>query len=118
MGGFLMRLIWTPRRIDMGWNEGYQLLEETVIRVYDLGKLDEPMVEALLEPYRGSDIDSGGSRDLRTKDGKSMKEVVCEAWGIQLPPRPPLGVDDPEGDTYGAAVYEGFRAIEKEFGFW
>lgn len=72
----------------MGWNEGYRLLEETVIRVYDLGKLDKLMVIALFEPYRGSDIDSGGSCDLRTKDGKSMEEVVCEAWGTPFPPRP------------------------------
>lgn len=44
----------------MGWNEGYRLLEETVIGVYNLGKLDKSMVAALFEPYRGTDIDSGG----------------------------------------------------------
>lgn len=81
----------------MGWNEGYRLLEETVIGVYNLGKLDKPMVIALFEPYRGRDIDSGGSRGLRTKDGKTMEEVVCEAWGVVLPPRPP---DDNDGDAY------------------
>lgn len=102
----------------MGWNEGYSLLEETVIRVYDLGKLDKTMVIALFEPYRGRDIDSGGSRGLRTKDGKTMEEVVCEAWGIPLPPRPPLGVIDPDGEIYGRAIYEGFKSVEKEFGFW
>lgn len=102
----------------MGWNEGYRLLEETVIRVYDLGKLDEPMVEALLEPYRGSDIDSGGSRDLRTKDGKSMKEVICEAWGIQLPPRPAADTDDDDAfDDWYEAVEVAWRPIAEYFGF-
>ena len=102
----------------MGWNEGYRLLEETVIGVYNLGRLDKAMVCALFEPYRGTDIDSGGSNDPLTKDGKAMEEVVCEAWGIVLPPRPPLGVCDPDGDAYGRAVYEGFKLVEKEFGFW
>lgn len=101
----------------MGWNEGYSLLEETVIRVYDLDKLDKPMVIALFEPYRGSDIDSGGSRGLRTKDGKTMEEVVCEAWGIALPPRPP---DDDDGGAYDdwyKAFEAAWRPIDEYFEF-
>lgn len=100
----------------MGWNEGYRLLEETVIRVYDLGKLDKLMVIALFEPYRGSDIDSGGSCDLRTKDGKSMEEVVCEAWGIPLPPRPADDDDDAVDDWYESAEVA-FRPIREYFEF-
>lgn len=102
----------------MGWNEGYRLLEETVIRVYDLDKLDKPMVVALFEPYRGSDIDSGGSRDLRTKDGKAMEEVVCEAWGIALPPRPTNGDDDDAYDEWYEAFEAAWRSIRKYFEFY
>lgn len=65
----------------MGWNTGYTIFEETVIGAYDLGKLDKPLLSVLMEPYRGSDIDSGGSQDLTSKDGLSVEEVVIKVWG-------------------------------------
>jgi hypothetical protein len=60
----------------MGWNEGYTVMEQQVISSYDAGTLSKESLLALLEPYRGTDIDSGGSRDLRTKDGKSAEDVI------------------------------------------
>ena len=48
----------------MGWNTGYTIFEATVVGAYDLRKLDKEMLTVLMEPYRDSDIDSGGSEDL------------------------------------------------------
>ena len=101
----------------MGWNEGYRLLEATVIRVYDLGKLDKAMAEALFEPYRGTDIDRGGSCGLTTKDGKTMEEAVAEAWGITLPPKPEDDEDDEAMDDYYFAFEDAYRPIKEYFGF-
>jgi hypothetical protein len=70
----------------MGWNEGYTILEQTVVGVYDLGKLDESMLRVLMEPFRGSDIDHGGCMGMVSKDGLSCDEIVVKimdpkAWG-------------------------------------
>jgi hypothetical protein len=60
----------------MGNNSAYTAFEFSVIAAYDHDKLDEPFLRALAEPYRGVDIDSGGSMDLRTKDGKDLEEAL------------------------------------------
>lgn len=60
----------------MGWNTGFTIMEQTVIDVYDTGKLDAAMLRILLAPYEDTDIDSGGCRDLKTKDGKGIFEVL------------------------------------------
>lgn len=70
----------------MGWNTGYTIFEQTVIGAYDLGKLDKDLLTVLMEPYRGTDIDSGGSQGLKTKDGKDVMRVVIETWGLEYPP--------------------------------
>ena len=66
----------------MGWNSGYTIFEATVIGAYDLGKLDKDLLTVLMEPYRGTDIDSGGSCDLTAKDGKGVEQIVIETWGL------------------------------------
>ena len=60
----------------MGWNEGYTVMERAVVSAYDAGGLTRDRLKAMLEPYVGTDIDHGGCRDLRTKDGKSADEVI------------------------------------------
>ncbi len=62
----------------MGWNTGYAIFEETVIGAYNLGVLDKKLLKVLMEPYRGTDIDSGGSNNLESKDGLSVEEVVIK----------------------------------------
>lgn len=60
----------------MGNNERYTLFEHTVITLYDSKKLDAEVLDKLAEAHRGTDIDYGGSRDLKTSDGLSLPEVI------------------------------------------
>ncbi len=62
----------------MGWNSAYTIIEAQVVNVYNLGKLDKETLKAMISPFQGTDIDSGGSRDLKTKDGKSFEDIVIE----------------------------------------
>lgn len=100
----------------MGWNQGYTIFEETVVKSYDLGKLDKDLLSVLLEPYRNTDIDSGGSYDLRSKDGKSVEEIVIETWGLTVPSRPDSR-DDDAMDKYHTEMYDQFHAVTKHFGW-
>ena len=103
----------------MGWNQGYTIVEATVVGAYDLGKLDKKLLTVLLEPYRNSDIDSGGSRNLKSKDGKSFEQIVVETWGKEQPPAPAGEYDDDPAawDEYHDAAYEQFRSVTKNFGW-
>lgn len=103
----------------MGWNTGYTIFESTVIGAYDLGKLDKDLLAVLMEPYRDSDIDSGGSCDLLSKDGKSVDEVVIETWGLKLPNKPACAYgDDPEmWDEYADEVYDLMKQVTNHFGW-
>lgn len=102
----------------MGWNKGYTIFEATVVGAYDLGKLDKELLSVLMEPYRGTDIDSGGSRDLKSKDGKGVEQIVIETWGLVMP-SPPEGGMDEEGawDEYLDAVYDQMSIVTLHFGW-
>jgi hypothetical protein len=103
----------------MGWNSGYTIFEATVVGAYDLGKLDKEMLTVLMEPYRDSDIDSGGSADLVSKDGKGVEQIVIETWGLEMPKAPTVEYDDdPDAwDDHNGAVYEKFREVTEHFGW-
>ena len=106
----------------MGWNQGYTIFESTVIGAYDLAKLDKALLKVLMEPYRDTDIDSGGSHDLETHDGKSVMEVVIEIMGSAMPARPEQDEDTEEGEEawleYHEDVFEAFYKIaSKQFGW-
>jgi hypothetical protein len=62
----------------MGWNAAYTIVEAQVVGIYNLGVLNKEILEQIVKPFRGTDIDSGGSRDLKTKDEKSFEDVVIE----------------------------------------
>ncbi len=62
----------------MGWNSGYTIVEKQVIGVYDLSVLTKEVLETIIEPFRGTDIDAGGGRNLKSKDGKTFEEIVIE----------------------------------------
>lgn len=72
----------------MGWNQGYTIFEATVMGAYGLGKLDMELLDVLGEPYRDSDIDSGGECGLVAEDGKDLTDVVLSVAGIELPAKP------------------------------
>ena len=101
----------------MGWNEAYTIFESTVIGAYDLGKLDKALLTVLMEPYRDSDIDSGGSCDMESKDGKRVEQIVIELWGLEMPKKPAATPeDDPDAwDVWDGEVYDKFREVAALF---
>lgn len=103
----------------MGWNTVYTIFEATVVGAYNLGKLDKELLAVLMEPYRDTDIDSGGSRDLEAKDGKNVNQIVIETCGLAMPPKPDGECDDdPDSwDDYHDKVYDLFKSVTDHFGW-
>lgn len=106
----------------MGWNQGYTIFEETVIGAYNQGKLDADLLSVLMEPYRDTDIDSGGSRDLKTDDGMETTEVVVSimepaAWATLKDQRDKARGDEDLEEEYADALYDAFHAITERFGW-
>lgn len=89
----------------MGNNQAYAFFESTVVGLYDKGLLTVEVLDAVAEPYRGSDIDSGGSQELEAADGKQLEDIV---FSLLLPDYavPPEWQDD-EGEYR----YEEFHTI-------
>lgn len=82
----------------MGNNDAYTIFENTVIALYDGGKLDPQLLDALAEPHRGTDIDHGGSRELKTFDGLDLCEVI-------------LAIKDPEKFW---ELRQGYQRLQRE----
>lgn len=103
----------------MGWNTGYTIFEATVVSVYDLGKLDKEMLSAIMEPYRGTDIDSGGRLGIKAKDGKMVEQIVIETWGLVMPGAPACEyVEDPDAwESFSDEKYTQFSTVSKHFGW-
>ena len=100
----------------MGWNSGYTIFEATVVGAYDLGLLSKDLLCVLMEPYRGSDIDSGGSHDLVAKDGLDVKEIVVKTWGKKLPKKPEMKASNQEAvDRYYDRISDQFYKITDQF---
>ncbi len=106
----------------MGWNEGYTIMESQVVAVYDCGLLNKNLLNALMEPFKNSDIDSGGSRDLKANDGKGVEEIICfimepekyqEALDSWIP-----NPDDP-ADPYNEKLFDlWYEITRREWKFW
>lgn len=103
----------------MGWNSGYRVFEATVIGAYDLGKLDKSLLKVLMEPYRNTDIDSGGSKNLLSHDGKDLNQIVIETWGLKMPTKITTSYkENPEAwESYHDEVYDKMREVTKYFGW-
>lgn len=109
----------------MGNNYAYTVMEATVVGAYNLGVLDKNLLGVLLEPYRDSDIDSGGSEDLRSKDGKSVEEIIITVSGGKIPKHPdvPANYDDQtqeqrdQMDDYHEKLHEEFFKATKKYGW-
>ena len=108
----------------MGNNQLYTIYERLVIQAYDAGRCGPTREDAqsalrpLLEIGRGTDIDHGGCHDLETKDGKGADEVVLEAWGITLPPKPMADATDAAHEAYSEAFFTAFNDLtSREFGW-
>lgn len=109
----------------MGWNRGYTIFEATVVGAYDLGKLDKDLLAVLMEPYRGTDIDSGGEMGLASKDGLDVRQIVLKTWGVTIPEKPALPANyrewtkeqDARNEAYHETIYRAMREITKHFGW-
>jgi hypothetical protein len=105
----------------MGWNQGYTIFEQTVIGAYNLGVLTKELLAVLMEPYRDSDIDSGGSCGLRSADGKGVEQIAVEAWGGTWPTSRPVKKEwNGREYTENAAEeeqFEAFEAVTEQFGW-
>lgn len=100
----------------MGWNAGYTIFEATVVGAYDLGKLDKDLLRVLMEPYRGSDIDSGGERGLVSRDGLNVREIVIKTWRGKAPKKPDFAkADGNEVDRYWDELEDAFRRVTSKF---
>ena len=64
----------------MGNNGAYTIMEQMMVAAYDAGLRGEQLAP-FMETYRGTDIDSGGQRDIETQDGKGINEIIVEAFG-------------------------------------
>lgn len=102
----------------MGWNAGYTIFEATVVGAYDLGKLDKELLAVLMEPYRGTDLDYGGEMGLKSKDGKTVVDIVIEVFGQPMPTRPDrLWRDTPEWKRYMENRWDAFQQVTNHFGW-
>ncbi len=109
----------------MGWNSGYTIFEAAVVGAYNLGVLNKKLLAVLMEPFRDTDIDSGGSHNLLSKDKKGVEQIVIETFGGKMPAKPKLPKDyktwTPEqsdaNDEYYEAVGKAFDKISNKFGW-
>lgn len=62
----------------MGWNSGYKVMEKTVIDIYNSDLLTAELLNIIMKPYKDTDCDSGGSRNLKSKDGLGVEQIICK----------------------------------------
>lgn len=62
----------------MGWNSGYTSMEKSVVSLYDTGTLTAEILNTVMEPYKGTDCDSGGSCELKSTEGLGVEEIICK----------------------------------------
>ena len=103
----------------MGWNRGYTIFESTVMGAYDLGVLSKDLLAVLMEPYRGTDIDSGGEAGLLSKqDGLNVQQVVIKTWGGTLPTKPDESAVDEDWEHYYETLSEEFYRVAGDYFGW
>lgn len=73
----------------MGWNQGFEIFEATVMGAYKLGVLDKKLLAVLARPYRDTDIDSGGRRGIRVNGLEVEEVVIVVALGKEKLPNAP-----------------------------
>lgn len=96
----------------MGNNAAYATFEHTIITLYDKGVLDLDLLDILACEYEGMDVDSGGSQDLQSRDGKSLEQVCIELVDPDWKPeRRPEDEDDEWWES--GARYDKFMAIRR-----
>lgn len=101
----------------MGNNAAYTDLEAIVVGIYDLGKLDSEVLKVILSAFsRYGDIDSGGSQDLVSHDGKDMQRIIVEVMDPEFKPVPAPDQPDWDEDDENDAWYYRYCEILEESG--
>lgn len=104
----------------MGWNIAYTIMEQQVVSLYDAGILTKDVLNGLMQPFYGTDIDSGGSRNLKSKDGKSAEDIICYIMEPEKYREATEGfVPDPEQPDWNEKLYDLCMEItRREWEFW
>lgn len=79
----------------MGWNAGGRVFEEQIIALYDADLLTPEILDRIAEPFKETDCDTGGFRDLTTKDGLNAAMVICK---VMEPAAYRDAIEDPKLD--------------------
>lgn len=109
----------------MGDNRSYTNFESLTIDLYDKGLLNKEILSSIMEQYRDTDIDSGGSQDLISKDGLDIARVVLKTFDIQVPEKPNIPEnwkDQTEEqqeiwNDYCDTMYDLFNEVTDKFGW-
>lgn len=104
----------------MGWNQGYEIIEKQVVTLYDLGVLNKEVLNAIIEPFSGTDLDSGGSEGLKSKDGKSFENIVCFIMDeCRYNKAVENFIPDEDEPDWNEDLYDLYKEISKrEWGLW
>lgn len=110
----------------MGNNSAYTNFESLTVGLYNKGLLNKEILSSIMEQYRGTDIDSGGSMDLVSDDGLEVVEIVVRTLGKEVPQRPDVPYsfqnrtqeEQELYDNYMDTIYESFYDIKSnQFGW-
>lgn len=109
----------------MGNNGAYTNFESLTVDLYNKGLLNKEILSSIMEQYRGTDIDSGGSQGLVANDGLNVVAIVIKTFGKELPVMPDVQKNWKDRtekqeelyDKYVSDLYDLFRQIAYEFGW-
>lgn len=104
----------------MGWNQGFKIIEDTVLSIYEMGKLDKEMLKAILKPYVNTDVDTGGISFKEAKDGLDLIKVVVKTYFGEIPEEPVksgnIDAENKDEDIYQDVLWDKFFEVLKEVG--
>lgn len=104
----------------IGMNTGYAQMEKEVVALYDKGVLTRELLDKIMDPYKESDCDSGESKNLRSKDGLGIEEIICKTMKPEeykdVTENPEYYVGEPETWQSNKKAYDLFSSIW--YGMW
>ena len=116
----------------MGNNASFNVLAEQTVSLYNKQLLTKEILVCLLEPFRGTDIDTGDSDFYIAEDGKESLEIICSVMEpeeyFQLEKKYNFPFSSNKGktkdnnenlDNFQSEVYDLWREkIVTKFNFW
>lgn len=71
-------------------NAAFANFETAVILAYDTGLLNQKKLTELMEPYRGTHMDSSSMAGTLSFNGLDIKEIVLLMFYVKVPPHRPI----------------------------